>query len=160
MKEKHKNRRKNLLDKVSNEILSKAFSVLFLEDLNVKQMTSKKNKNKKSNGMSKGKNKSMRKNILNFAYSTLHSKLYYKAMLMDRLVLFVNPAYTTQDCSSCGSRNKLSLKQRIYNCACGFSLARDWNSAINIKTKGYQTFFEVINPSSLTSDSLKTSLAA
>jgi len=79
---------------------------------------------------------------------------------MDRLVLFVDPAYTTQDCSSCGSRNKFSLSQRTYVCDCGFSLARDWNSAINIKNKGYQTFFEAINTSSLTSDGLKTSLAA
>ena len=123
-------------------------------------MTSKNSHKKKSNGMSKGQHKSMRKNILNFAYSTLHSKLYYKAMLMDRLVLFVDPAYTTQDCSSCGSRQKMPTKIRTYNCDCGFSLARDWNSAINIKTKGYQTFFEAINTSSLTSDSLKTSLSA
>ena len=112
-------------------------------------MTSKKNEKKKSNGMNKSQNKSMRKNILNFAYFSLHSKLYYKAMLMDRLVLFVDPAYTTQECSACHSRKKIPLKERIYRCDCGFSLARDWNSAINIKTKGYKTFFEDINISSL-----------
>jgi len=145
-KEKLKNRRKNILDNVSNEILSKAFSVLFLEDLSVKEMTKKTNDKKQSNGK---KNKVMRKNILNFSYSELHSKLYYKAMLMNRLVLFIDPAYTTQECSCCGRRQKMPLSARRYECECGLNLDRDLNSAINIKSKGEKTFFEDINTSSL-----------
>jgi len=146
LQEKHANRRKNSLDKTSNEILSKEFSILFIENLAVKKMTSK---NNKSNGMGDSKQKSMRKNILNFSYGELHSKLEYKAMLMDRLVISVDPAYTSQDCSSCGKRQKMPLSARVYECDCGLKLDRDINSAKNIEAKGQKYFFEELNPSSL-----------
>ena len=96
-----------------------------------------------------GKKKQMRKNILNFSYSELHSKLKYKAMLMEKLVISVDPKYTSQECSKCGKRQKLLLSQRIYSCCCGLNLPRDLNAAINIRNKGYKSFFEVLNPSSL-----------
>jgi len=140
---KIKNRRKNLLDKVSNEILSKAFSVLFLEDLSVKNMTAKSN-DKKSKHMSKEKSKQMRKNILNFSYSTLHMMLSYKAMLNGRLVVFVDPKNTTKQCSACGNIKDMSLKERVYDCCvCGLNIDRDLNSAINIQAKGFSLFEEL-----------------
>jgi putative transposase len=145
---KIKNRRKNLLDKVSNEILSKAFSVLFLEDLAVQKMTAKKN-DKKSKSMSKWKSKQMRKNILNFSYSTLHSMLSYKAMLNERLVIFVDPRNTTKTCSACGNIKNMKLSDRKYICNCGLNIDRDLNSAINIHQRGI-TFFEELNSSCLT----------
>jgi len=112
-----------------------------------KPNTQVKSTKKKSNGMSKGQNKSMRKNILNFAYSTLHSKLSYKAAHLDRLVVFVDPTYTTQGCSSCGSIQKIDLKTRRYICDCGLNIDRDLNSAINILTKGMNFFEELLSSS-------------
>ena len=80
--------------------------------------------------------KSMRKNILNFSYSELHSKLIYKSMHMNREVVKVNPAYTSQDCSNCGKRKKLKLSEREYKCDnCGLKKRRDHNAAINIREK-------------------------
>jgi len=149
---KIKNRRKNLLDKISNEILSKAFSVLFLEDLSVKSMTAKKN-DKKSKSMSKKKSKQMRKNILNFSYSTLHSMLYYKAMLNGRLVIFVDPRNTTKSCSVCGNIKDMDIRDSKYICDCGLNIGRDLNSAINIHQRGI-TFFEELNSSCLANISL------
>jgi len=144
---KIKNRHKNLLDKVSNEVLSKAFSVLIVEDLSVKDMTSKKN-DKQSKIMSKGKIKQMRKNILNFSYTTLHNMLSYKAMLTGRLVKSIDPKNTTKQCSCCGQIKEMKLSDRTYDCDCGLDLDRDLNSAINIKHRGL-TFFEVLNTSDL-----------
>ncbi|MFF2544760.1 RNA-guided endonuclease InsQ/TnpB family protein [Kitasatospora sp. NPDC058063] len=49
-----------------------------------------------------------------------------------RTVYLVNPAYTTMDCGYCGARAKhrLPLSLRTFTCtACGFSCARDKNSA-------------------------------
>jgi putative transposase len=43
---------------------------------------------------------------------------------------------STQLCPSCGSRNKLSLKERTYICGCGFERDRDWKSASCIETEG------------------------
>ncbi len=144
---KIKNRRKNLLDKTSNEVLSKAFSVLILEDLSVKDMTSKTN-DKQSKIMSKGKSKQMRKNMLNFSYTTLHNMLSYKAMLTGRLVKSINPRNTTKQCSNCGKLNDMKLSDRTYSCSCGLSIDRDFNSSINIEAKGV-IFFEELNSSGL-----------
>ena len=49
-----------------------------------------------------------------------------------RVVHLVDPAYTTMDCSACGTRAKsrLLLSERTYTCsACGTVLPRDKNSA-------------------------------
>lgn len=49
-----------------------------------------------------------------------------------RITIAVNPAYTSQECSSCGTLIKKSLSTRTHICQCGFVLDRDWNAAINI----------------------------
>ena len=41
---------------------------------------------------------------------------------------------STQICSKCGNRQKLSLNERTYHCSdCGLELDRDINAAINIR---------------------------
>ena len=49
-----------------------------------------------------------------------------------RITVAVNPAYTSQECSKCGTHVKKSLSVRTHVCQCGFVLDRDWNAAINI----------------------------
>jgi len=144
LNEKISNRRKNLLDKLSNDILSKTFDVLVVEDLNVKNMTKKTSeeeykKTNKSKIMSREKDKSMRKNILNFSYSTLHNMLSYKAMHNERLFVKIDPKNTSKMCSSCKKLNKISLKTREYICEyCHFKINRDYNSSINIENLGLE----------------------
>jgi len=47
----------------------------------------------------------------------------------------VNPAYTSQTCSCCGNKIKLTLKDRIFKCSCGNIMDRDINAAINIAAR-------------------------
>ena len=45
----------------------------------------------------------------------------------------VNPAYTSQDCSNCGTRQVLKLSDRIYSCEkCKLVIDRDLNASKNI----------------------------
>jgi len=44
----------------------------------------------------------------------------------------VNPAYTSQTCSSCGVIRKQNRKGEVYECACGLVLDADINASINI----------------------------
>ncbi len=63
--------------------------------------------------------------------------LTYKAASAGRKVVEVNPAYTSQDCSSCGERVPKALKERVHFCpCCGLRLDRDTNAAMNILTLG------------------------
>ncbi len=59
-----------------------------------------------------------------------------------RQVVNVNPAYTTMDCSACGTRatTRLSLSQRVFNCtSCNIQLGRDLNAARNILARAGNT---------------------
>lgn len=66
--------------------------------------------------------------------------LIYKAEEAGRSVVLVNPAYTSQICSRCGSRKKLKLTERTYSCEkCNLEIDRDENAAINILRLGLQS---------------------
>ncbi|OLT63147.1 RNA-guided endonuclease InsQ/TnpB family protein [Moorena bouillonii] len=56
-----------------------------------------------------------------------------------RITVAVNPAYTSQNCSSCGEVVKKSLSTRTHTCKCGCELDRDHNAAINIRTRALST---------------------
>lgn len=66
---------------------------------------------------------------------TVKSTLLAVAAKTGRTTVLIHPAYTTQDCSSCGSRLKtpLTLKDRTYHCSsCGAVKGRDRNAAVNM----------------------------
>ena len=58
--------------------------------------------------------------------------LEYFGVKFGRVTVAVNPAYTSQQCSNCGTQVKKSLSTRTHVCECGLVLDRDWNAAINI----------------------------
>jgi putative transposase len=63
--------------------------------------------------------------------------LSFKAAWAGRSFIAVNPAYTSQDCSRCGHRQKQSLSERVYRCpCCGLELDRDHNASLNILALG------------------------
>jgi putative transposase len=95
--------------------------VIVLENLNVKGLV---------------KNHNLAKSISDASWSLFRTWLEYYGRLFDREVIAVNPAYTSQDCSSCGNRVKKSLSTRTHSCSCGTVLCRDHNAAINILNKG------------------------
>ena len=59
--------------------------------------------------------------------------------IFGRVTVAVNPAYTSQECSSCGVIVKKSLSTRTHACQCGCVLDRDHNAALNILTKAINT---------------------
>ncbi len=59
--------------------------------------------------------------------------LGYKAAKAGSQVVFVDPAYTSQACSGCGSIVEKELSVRVHSCPyCSLTLDRDLNAAINI----------------------------
>jgi putative transposase len=59
--------------------------------------------------------------------------------IFGRVTIAVNPAYTSQECSSCGVVVKKSLSTRTHACECGCVMDRDHNAALNILTKAIAT---------------------
>lgn len=55
-----------------------------------------------------------------------------KAEKAGRVIVKVDPKYTSQTCSGCGAIEPKKLSQRVHRCDCGTVLDRDHNAAINI----------------------------
>jgi putative transposase len=113
-----KNQRQDLLNKVAH-VYTQDNDLIALEDLRIPNMV---------------RNRHLSKSILDQGWGYLRNRLVVKAANAGRLLVLVDPAYTSQTCSCCGELfPNLSLAVRWVTCsACGLSLARDHNAAINI----------------------------
>ena len=121
--ERVKNRRHNFVHQQSRKLVNR-FGVIAVEKLNVKGMV---------------KNRCLAKSISDAAWTQFRNVLTNKAESAGRLVVAVNPAYTSQDCSACGHRAKKKLSERWHHCPmCGLVLDRDTNAAVNINALGQQ----------------------
>jgi putative transposase len=101
------------------------FDLIAVEDLSVNRMMH---------------NHCLAKSIADAAWTQFAASHSHKAVWAGRSYVAVNPAYTSQDCSGCGHRQKLSLAERIYTCpCCGLVLDRDLNAARNILRLGRQS---------------------
>ncbi len=78
------------------------------------------------------KNHCLAKSINDAGWYKFRKWLEYFGVKFGRITVAVNPAYTSQECFSCGAIVKKSLSTRTHVCECGFVIDRDWNAAINI----------------------------
>ena len=115
--ERIKFKRENFVHQETRKIINK-YQIIAIEDLRV-------------NGMMH--NHCLAKSISDASWSLFFSILDFKAEEAGRSVIKVNPAYTSQDCSQCGHREKKLLSTRIHKCnCCGLTINRDLNASINI----------------------------
>jgi putative transposase len=109
--------RKDFLDKQADHFITN-YDGLVLEDLHIHGMV---------------RNPHLSKSILDAGWGYLKTHLVSKAVDAGREVILVNPAYTSKTCCSCGTVfEELSLADRWVECACGLSIDRDVNAALNI----------------------------
>ncbi len=121
--EKVANQRKDFLHKLSYH-LTQMYSVICIENLDIRKMV---------------RNRKVSKSISDAGWGTFRRMLLYKCEKIGGLLVKVAPAYTSQDCSSCGNRVKKSLSIRTHICTkCGKVLDRDYNASLNILRKGLE----------------------
>jgi putative transposase len=79
----------------------------------------------------------LNKSILDAGWSTFITLCECKAASAGTVqVIRVDPKYTRQVCSGCGSIRKKTLDERWHSCECGCELDRDHNASINILRLG------------------------
>ena len=111
------NQRNDYLNKLAFNLIAN-YDRIALEDLQIRGMV---------------RNHHLSKSILDAGWAYLKQRLIDKAVEAGRLVVLVNPAYTSKTCCACGSIfADLSLEDRWLECDCGLSMDRDVNAAINI----------------------------
>lgn len=110
--------RKDFLNKIAHTLITN-YDRIALEDLRINNMV---------------KNRHLAKSILDAGWGYLVQRLTSKAAEAGRLVCLVNPAYTSKRCSRCDAEfSDFNLAMRWVECdACGLSLDRDHNAALNI----------------------------
>lgn len=111
-------KRKDFHFKTAKYLLSK-YDVVAHEDLNVK-------------GLARTR---LAKSVHDAGWSNFLSILQTKAENAGLLTIAVKASGTTQDCSGCGMKVPKKLHERWHSCACGCSLDRDHNAAINVKNR-------------------------
>jgi len=117
---------RDLNHKVSRKLVSMAKeqnAALVFEDLSGIRKTRK-------------QNRSFKYALHSWSFYQLQLFVEYKARLLGVPVLYVDPAYTSQDCSMCGARGKRDRK--LFVCPiCGHVDHADVNAAFNIALRQY-----------------------
>jgi putative transposase len=101
-----------------------SYDVIVYEDLRIQNLV---------------KNHCLAKSINDAGWYQFRVWLEYFGKVFKRVTIAVNPAYTSQECSSCGTVVKKSLSTRTHVCQCGCKLDRDHNAGINILNSGLGT---------------------
>ncbi len=111
------NRRKTFIEQEVSKLIAR-FGLLAVEALLVRNLV---------------QNPKVAKSIADASWSMFFSHLLDKAEEAGRVVVRVNPAYTSQTCSACGHRRPMPLSVRVYECPqCGLVIHRDHNGSLNI----------------------------
>jgi putative transposase len=113
--------RKNFNHILSARIVA-AHDLVVMEDLRIKNMV---------------KNHHLAKSIHDAAWYQLRTFIDYKEKRNGGLMHAVEPAYGTQDCNKCGTRNHILLSQRTFECdSCDYVQDRDVKAADFYLQKG------------------------
>jgi putative transposase len=114
---KVKNQRKDFNHKLSRGLVD-TYDLIKFEDLQIKNMV---------------QNHNLSKSISDAGWYQLMQFTRSKAECAGKVVEFVDPRNTSQNCSSCHNPVTKNLSIRVHNCPfCGLVLDRDHNAAINI----------------------------
>ena len=111
-----------------------------VEDYKPSEIMKKTQSNK---GLSNKQKANINKKALAGGIHKIKTQLVYKSKLYGKHCVLVDPAFTTQECSSCGYRNtKLTLDDREWTCpeidgGCGEHHDRDHNSAKTMQKKAF-----------------------
>lgn len=119
--EKVRNQRKDFCHRQAKKIIDR-YQYICIEELQTAKMVEK---------------SPLAKSITDASWNQFHQFLTYKAAEAGRKLGWVNPAFTTQDCSQCGYREPKLLSERCHDCPqCGYKTTRDLNAAQNILALG------------------------
>ena len=121
---------------ISKKIVNLPYNVFALEELGASGMKMKKN------------GRRLNSKIGSWSPFQLQQFVEYKAEDLRKVVVYVDPRYTSQTCSRCGYANKNNRKGSDFHCLnCNFQLHADLNAARNIEVLGKSEYFRLMSTS-------------
>ena len=125
--------------------IARTFGIVSVEALRTRNMTRSAKGTIDAPGRNVRAKRGLNRAILNVGWFGLETKLAYKLAERGGVLVRVDPAFTSQTCSACGtvdSRGRES--QASFVCpACGFRCNADWNAAVNIERRGNTAVLDV-----------------
>lgn len=136
---KVRNQRADFLHKESRKLVNE-YGLMVFEELQPVHMSKRAKPKQDANGKylpnGASAKSGLNKSINDAGWSQFVQYCTYKAEDAGRTVVQVNPRYTSQVCSGCGTVKKKTLEERWHSCECGTELDRDHNAALNILRLG------------------------
>jgi len=121
LQRKIKNRRKDFNHKLSRKLINEN-DFIAMEDINLKSLVSD--------------IQNINRTYQDVAIGQFKNFLTYKAENSGKVLVKVNPSYTSQECYNCRKLTPKTLAEREHICTCGYSECRDINAAKNILRRG------------------------
>jgi IS605 OrfB family transposase len=122
---KQRDRTRTFCQQVASQLISwvKPNSVLVFEDLKMPKVSKKLR-------LAKG----VRRRLTQWEHNLIRQNVTNKAQERGMVIEYVNPRYTSQNCSKCGLRG--SRKRHVFECPhCGHKDHADKNAAVNIRNR-------------------------
>ena len=117
-----KRQREDYQNKLVSTLLNKDMDALILEKLSIENML---------------RNHALAKSLADASFGEFARRCIYKAQMLGKQVIFVDPWGTSQFCHNCLQWVPKDLSEREHNCPkCGVEISRDLNSAKLIKRLG------------------------
>ena len=144
IKQYQTNVRQDFSHKTSHDLVNSSAEIFVLEDLKLKNMMTapKPKQDKKGNYIANGRvaKSGLNKSLANSSLGLIKQFIIYKAAKRNKLVLTVNPHYSSQECSECHFIHKDNrLTQSIFKCtSCEHEENADINAAKVIKYRGIE----------------------
>ncbi len=128
--------RRNHLHHISHD-LCKNHALIAVEDLQVKNLTASAKGTKENPGKNVRQKAGLNRVILDQGWSELKRQIEYKQLWRGGQVIFVDPSYTSQQCSACGHTSPANrLSQALFYCGrCGYTDNADVNAAKVVKSR-------------------------
>ena len=119
--------------------LTTDYSRIAVEHLNIGNMTASAKGTMGEPGSNVRAKAGLNRSLQEQSWGILLNQLRYKAEWAGSTLVEVDPRYTSQTCSRCNTRRQEPLPEyRTFQCnACGLSMDRDHNAAINILTRAF-----------------------
>jgi putative transposase len=113
------NRRRDHAHKTARSLVDR-YDTICVEDLNTRGLAA---------GM-------LARDVNDQGWGLFVSLLTEKAEEAARELILVDPKYTSQACSACGTIVPKALSVRVHSCSCGYTADRDVNAARNVLARG------------------------
>jgi putative transposase len=129
---------------VAKTIVSRKVDAIALEDLNISGMlrrckvkTDEKTGRFLKNGQSR--KKGLNRSIYDASWSDLILKIEYLAVKQGKVVIKINPKYSSQECRNCGHTDKSNRDGEKFICTeCGYHEHADIGAAKTIRDRGFK----------------------